>query len=105
MQEGLIAYAEITDRYEKRHKNLAAHSSPAFRVELGDVVTVGKLDRAGATRDVTDGAGRTMPTAIEDCALQRVEGGQEQGCDQDVWQVLEELGCTAIGILCFACDS
>ncbi len=39
-----------------------------------------------------------MPTAIEDCALQRVEGGQEQGCDQDVWQVLDELGCTAIGI-------
>jgi len=35
---GLIALA---DRYEKRHKNLAAHVSPAFRVELGDVVTVG----------------------------------------------------------------
>jgi ribosomal protein S17 len=31
----------ITDRYEKRHKNLAAHVSPAFRVELGDYVTVG----------------------------------------------------------------
>ena len=30
------------DRYEKRHKNLAAHVSPAFRVELGDVVTVGQ---------------------------------------------------------------
>ena len=29
------------DRYEKRHKNLAAHVSPAFRVELGDMVTVG----------------------------------------------------------------
>jgi small subunit ribosomal protein S11e len=31
----------LKDRYEKRHKNLAAHLSPAFRVELGDVVTVG----------------------------------------------------------------
>ncbi|KAJ3969462.1 phosphoprotein phosphatase PPZ [Lentinula raphanica] len=31
----------LVDRYEKRHKNLAAHVSPAFRVELGDVVTVG----------------------------------------------------------------
>ena len=31
-----------TDRYEKRHKNLAAHVSPAFRVELGDTVTVGQ---------------------------------------------------------------
>ena len=30
------------DRYEKRHKNLAAHVSPAFRVEVGDVVTVGE---------------------------------------------------------------
>ncbi|KAH9982920.1 ribosomal protein S17-domain-containing protein [Lactifluus volemus] len=29
-------------RYEKRHKNLAAHVSPAFRVELGDMVTVGQ---------------------------------------------------------------
>jgi ribosomal protein S17 len=29
-------------RYEKRHKNLAAHCSPAFRVEQGDQVTVGE---------------------------------------------------------------
>jgi ribosomal protein S17 len=29
-------------RYEKRHKNLAAHVSPAFRVEEGDRVTVGQ---------------------------------------------------------------
>ncbi|ORX41042.1 putative ribosomal protein S11 [Kockovaella imperatae] len=29
-------------RYEKRHKNLAAHCSPAFRVEQGDTVTVGQ---------------------------------------------------------------
>lgn len=29
-------------RYEKRHKNLAAHCSPAFRVEQGDIVTVGQ---------------------------------------------------------------
>ena len=29
-------------RYEKRHKNLAAHVSPAFRVEDGDSVTVGQ---------------------------------------------------------------
>jgi hypothetical protein len=32
---------KAVDRYEKRHKNLAAHLSPAFRVEVGDVVTVG----------------------------------------------------------------
>ncbi|KAG6857543.1 hypothetical protein H0H87_000142 [Tephrocybe sp. NHM501043] len=35
------------DRYEKRHKNLAAHLSPAFRVEVGDTVTVGAWDRMG----------------------------------------------------------
>lgn len=29
-------------RYEKRHKNLAAHVSPAFRVQEGDQVTVGQ---------------------------------------------------------------
>ena len=29
-------------RYEKRHKNLAAHCSPAFLVKEGDVVTVGE---------------------------------------------------------------
>ena len=29
-------------RYEKRHKHLAAHCSPAFLVKDGDVVTVGQ---------------------------------------------------------------
>ncbi|VTT81465.1 unnamed protein product [Fusarium fujikuroi] len=29
-------------RYEKRHKNVAAHVSPAFRVQEGDQVTVGQ---------------------------------------------------------------
>jgi ribosomal protein uS17 len=29
-------------RYEKRHKNLSAHVSPAFRVQEGDQVTVGQ---------------------------------------------------------------
>jgi hypothetical protein len=36
-----IYYLEYA-RYEKRHKNLAAHCSPAFRVEVGDTVTVGQ---------------------------------------------------------------
>jgi small subunit ribosomal protein S11e len=29
-------------RFEKRHKNTAAHASPAFRIKEGDVVTVGQ---------------------------------------------------------------
>ncbi|KAI0726165.1 40S ribosomal protein S11 [Fomitopsis betulina] len=37
-----LHYIPKYNRYEKRHKNLAAHVSPAFRVENGDVVTVGQ---------------------------------------------------------------
>lgn len=29
-------------RYEKRHKTVAAHASPAFVIKEGDVVTVGQ---------------------------------------------------------------
>ncbi|KGU06703.1 40S ribosomal protein S11, partial [Candida albicans P87] len=37
-----LHYVPKYNRYEKRHKNVAAHVSPAFRVEEGDVVTVGQ---------------------------------------------------------------
>lgn len=37
-----LHYVPKYNRYEKRHKNLAAHVSPAFRVEEGDMVTVGQ---------------------------------------------------------------
>ncbi|KIM66217.1 hypothetical protein SCLCIDRAFT_1211446 [Scleroderma citrinum Foug A] len=37
-----LHYIPKYHRYEKRHKNLAAHVSPAFRVEVGDTVTVGQ---------------------------------------------------------------
>ncbi|KAI9733010.1 MAG: hypothetical protein M1834_003553 [Cirrosporium novae-zelandiae] len=37
-----LHYIDKYSRYEKRHKNLAAHVSPAFRVEEGDIVTVGQ---------------------------------------------------------------
>lgn len=37
-----LHYIPKYQRYEKRHKNLAAHVSPAFRVEEGDQVTVGQ---------------------------------------------------------------
>ena len=29
-------------RYEKRHTNISAHCSPAFKVKEGDVVTIGQ---------------------------------------------------------------
>lgn len=37
-----LHYVPKYNRYEKRHKNVAAHISPAFRVSEGDVVTVGQ---------------------------------------------------------------
>ncbi|KAJ5103257.1 40S ribosomal protein S11 [Penicillium argentinense] len=37
-----LHYIPKYNRYEKRHKNLAAHVSPAFRVSEGDWVTVGQ---------------------------------------------------------------
>ncbi|EGS18016.1 40S ribosomal protein uS17 [Thermochaetoides thermophila DSM 1495] len=37
-----LHYIPKYNRYEKRHKNLAAHVSPAFRVEEGDMVVVGQ---------------------------------------------------------------
>ncbi|CAO1634678.1 unnamed protein product [Sympodiomycopsis kandeliae] len=37
-----LHYVPKYNRYEKRHKNLVAHCSPAFRVQVGDDVTVGQ---------------------------------------------------------------
>lgn len=37
-----LHYVPKYNRYERRHKNLSAHVSPAFRVEEGDMVTVGQ---------------------------------------------------------------
>ncbi|EUC65312.1 40S ribosomal protein S11 [Rhizoctonia solani AG-3 Rhs1AP] len=37
-----LHYIPKYNRYEKRHMNLAAHASPAFRIDIGDTVTVGQ---------------------------------------------------------------
>lgn len=37
-----LHYVPKYNRYEKRHKNVAAHVSPAFRVSEGDLVTIGQ---------------------------------------------------------------
>lgn len=90
------------DRYEKRHKNLAAHVSPAFRVELGDVVTVGQSRTADGCPDfdheseMMNDVHRSMSTAIENGAIQRTAGGKEQGGDEDIRQVLS----VGDGLLC-----
>nr|CCA19404.1 40S ribosomal protein S11 putative [Albugo laibachii Nc14] len=37
-----LHYVKKYKRFEKRHKNVAAHVSPCFRVKEGDVVTIGQ---------------------------------------------------------------
>merc|ERR1712014_532050 len=37
-----LHYVSKYNRFEKRHKNVAAHCSPCFRVNEGDIVTVGR---------------------------------------------------------------
>ena len=37
-----LHYIKKYQRYEKRHKNIPAHCSPCFRVEVGDEVTIGE---------------------------------------------------------------
>jgi len=37
-----LHYIKKYNRYEKRHRNIPAHLSPAFRVHEGDLVTIGE---------------------------------------------------------------
>merc|ERR1711998_742168 len=37
-----LHYIKKYNRFEKRHKTVSAHCSPAFRIKVGDVVTVGQ---------------------------------------------------------------
>lgn len=41
-----LHYVPKYNRYERRHKNLAIHVSPAFRVEVGDIVVAGTFSIA-----------------------------------------------------------
>lgn len=55
-------------RYEKRHKNLAAHVSPAFRVEEGDQVTVGQcrpLSKTVRLQQATGGISGTVVVEVQ----------------------------------------
>jgi len=36
-----LHFVKKYNRFEKRHKTVSAHCSPAFRLRIGDVVTVG----------------------------------------------------------------
>merc|ERR1711865_873179 len=37
-----LHYIKKYNRFEKRHKTMSVHCSPAFRLKIGDVVTVGQ---------------------------------------------------------------
>ena len=37
-----LHYVSKYNRFEKRHKNVSVHVSPAFRVQVGDIVTAGQ---------------------------------------------------------------
>ena len=42
VRKDYLHYISKYRRYEKRHKNVAAHCSPAFTVKEGDIVTIGQ---------------------------------------------------------------
>ncbi len=42
LRRDYLHYVKKYNRYERRHKHLNAHCSPAFRVQAGDNVTVGQ---------------------------------------------------------------
>ena len=72
-----LHYVSKYNRYEKRHKNLAAHVSPAFRVEEGDWVTVGQCRplsktvrcqlQSHAEFALNDGSGALWLVVLENC--------------------------------------
>merc|ERR1711918_42941 len=42
IRRDFLHFIKKYNRFEKRHKTVAAHCSPAFRIRVGDVVTVGQ---------------------------------------------------------------
>jgi len=42
VRKDYLHYLPKYNRYEKRHTNIPAHLSPAFKVKVGDVVTLGQ---------------------------------------------------------------
>ena len=56
-------------RYEKRHSNLAAHVSPAFRVEDGDTVTVGQCRPLSKTVSFENACNFLRSDLLSSCTL------------------------------------
>ena len=94
-------------RYEKRHKNLAAHVSPAFRVEEGDQVTVGQCRPLSKTVSRRKIVHRVQDTDFASGSLQRPPCTppywKHQG--QAVQQVLDGEGRFVIASMGYGIDS
>lgn len=86
----LVLNVLCLDRYEKRHRNLAVHLSPAFRVQLGDMVTVGtpSLSTSTGNECLIPASQRSMPTTLQDRSIQRAASDAVEGCDEGILQVL-----------------
>lgn len=68
-----LHYVPKYNRYERRHKNLPVHVSPAFRVEVGDIIVAGTYSSFPFLLTF-----RPVPSPVEDCAFQHPQGDQEQ---------------------------
>eukprot|EP01115_Flamella_aegyptia_P010108 TRINITY_DN44183_c0_g1_i1.p2 TRINITY_DN44183_c0_g1~~TRINITY_DN44183_c0_g1_i1.p2 ORF type:complete len:81 (-),score=15.87 TRINITY_DN44183_c0_g1_i1:133-375(-) len=42
VRRNYLHYIKKYNRFEKRHKNIPAHLSPAFKLNVGDIVTIGQ---------------------------------------------------------------
>ena len=61
MRRNYLRYVKKYRRFEKRHRNVTAHCSPAFAVKEGDVVTIGQC------RYVARGRRRGVARRREEC--------------------------------------
>ena len=69
-----LHYVPKYARYEKRHKNLAAHVSPAFRVEEGDQVTVGQCRPLSKTASIVNSLRTSSQLSVLIGPIQRPTG-------------------------------
>lgn len=75
-------------RYEKRHKNLAAHVSPAFRIEEGDQVTVGQCRPLSKTVSFVESRNRFWASLTD---LRCAGPIQRSPCATKDWQASEAV--------------
>jgi len=68
-----LHYVSKYNRYERRHKNLAVHVSPAFRVEVGDIIVAGTYLFVPKNVSLLTW-NRPVPSPLEDGSFQHAQG-------------------------------